>query len=102
VPRNNRNTRKDKPALEELEADLRLDLVRSTLRRSVTKRGVDYVVQNNSGRSAEPDKTWMCPHCNIQIASGTAHVVAWDEIRGVDTRRHFHTQCFKAFEGPLL
>ena len=102
MPRNNRNTRKDKAADEELEGDLRLDLVRSTLRRTVTKRGVDYVVQNNSGQSADADKTWVCPHCNIHISTGTPHVVAWDEVRGVETRRHFHSQCFKAFQGPLL
>jgi hypothetical protein len=29
-------------------------------------------------------------------------VVAWDAVRGVDTRRHFHTACFNSFQGPLL
>jgi Ribonuclease G/E len=102
VPRNNRTARggrKVKPA--EVEEDLKLDQVRSSLRRTVTRRGVDYVVQNVSG-SSDVVKTWICPHCNVDIKTGTAHVVAWDAIRGVDTRRHFHTQCFNSFQGPLL
>ena len=102
VPRNNRTARggrKLKP--DAAEADLKLDLVRSSLRREVTKRGVDYVVQNVSGNS-EVEKTWICPHCNIEIKTGIAHVVAWDAIRGVDTRRHFHSSCFNSFQGPLL
>jgi hypothetical protein len=38
----------------------------------------------------------------LQIAKGVSHIVAWDEIRGVDTRRHFHNSCWKSFQGPLL
>jgi ABC-type branched-subunit amino acid transport system substrate-binding protein len=103
VPRNNRNTRKAEHLLqEETEADLRLEIARSSLRRTVTKRGVDYVVQTNSGASTEPNKTWVCPNCNVLISVGTAHVVAWDAVRGVETRRHFHSQCFNAFQGELL
>jgi hypothetical protein len=103
MPRNNRKTRRgEHGSAEETENDLRLDLVRSSLRRTVTKRGVDFIVQNTSGANAEPDKTWVCPHCNIQIVAGTAHVVAWDSIRGPETRRHFHSQCFKSFQGPLF
>ncbi len=102
MPRNNRTARagrKAKPAVP--EEDLKLELVRSSLRRTVTRRGVDYSVQNVSGNS-EGEKTWICPHCNVDIKTGTAHVVAWDAVRGVDTRRHFHTQCFNSFQGPLL
>ena len=102
MPRNNRTARggrKAKP--EEAEAELRLEMVRGSLRREVTKRGVDYTVQNVSGQAAD-GKSWVCPHCNTQIKTGTPHVVAWDSIRGVDTRRHFHTACFTSFQGPLL
>lgn len=101
MPRNNRTARGKKKQAEPAEAELRLDLVRSSLRREVTKRGVDYTVQNVSGQAAD-GKSWMCPHCNIEIKQGTAHVVAWDSVRGVDTRRHFHTACFTSFQGPLL
>lgn len=102
MPRNNRTARSGRKAKPiEAEEDLKLDQVRSSLRRTVTRRGVDYVVQNVSGNS-DADKTWICPHCNVDIKTGTAHVVAWDAIRGVDTRRHFHTQCFNSFQGPLL
>jgi hypothetical protein len=102
MPRNNRTARSGRKAKPiEVEEDLKLDQVRSSLRRTVTRRGVEYVVQNVSGNS-DVDKTWICPHCNVDIKTGTAHVVAWDAIRGVDTRRHFHTQCFNSFQGPLL
>ena len=103
MPRNNRKSRsREQASPAETDNELRLDLVRSTLRRTVTKRGVDFVVQNTSGTAADPDKSWVCPHCNVQIVAGTAHVVAWDEVRGPETRRHFHSQCFKSFQGPLF
>lgn len=102
MPRNNRTARgKGKPKPIEPEVDLKLELVRSSLRREVTRRGVDYVVQNVSGK-AEGEKTWVCPHCNVEIKAGTPHVVAWDAVRGPETRRHFHTACFNSFQGPLL
>jgi hypothetical protein len=31
-----------------------------------------------------------------------SHLVVWDEIRGLDTRRHFHTTCWAKFQGSLL
>lgn len=70
--------------------------------RTETKRGVEYSVQPTAGVNAEQDKTWICPHCSLQITRGTAHLVAWDAVRGVETRRHFHSNCWKAFQGPLL
>lgn len=101
MPRNNRSSRGKKKQDSAAEAELRLELVRSSLRREVTKRGVDYTVQNVSG-NAPDGKSWTCPHCNVEIKPGTAHVVAWDSVRGLDTRRHFHTACFTSFQGPLL
>ena len=102
MPRNNRTARGGRKAVSsESEAEQRLELVRSSMRREVTKRGVDYVVQNVSGNSAD-GKSWVCPHCNVEIKTGTPHAVAWDAVRGVDTRRHFHTACFTSFQGPLL
>jgi len=102
MPRNNRTARGGRKTVPvESETDLKLDQVRMSMRREVTRRGIDYVVQNVSGNS-EAAKTWVCPHCNIDIKTGTPHVVAWDAVRGVDTRRHFHTACFNSFQGPLL
>ena len=81
---------------------LDMDRVRTGSARTEIKRGVEYSVQPTAGANAEDDKTWVCPHCNLQITKGIAHLVAWDAIRGVETRRHFHTACWKSFQGPLL
>ncbi|WP_377465267.1 hypothetical protein [Populibacterium corticicola] len=65
-------------------------------RRTVTRRGEDWTVQNI--RSS--DKTYICPGCNHSIAPGLAHVVAWanDSLFGQDAalaeRRHWHTRCW--------
>jgi hypothetical protein len=61
-----------------------------------------YPSQTTSGQNAEEDKSWVCPHCNLAISKGQNHTVAWDSVRGVETRRHFHNSCWKAFQGPLL
>lgn len=79
-----------------------MDRVRYGRLRTEIKRGVEYSVQTSTGANAEDDKTWVCPHCNLQITKGIAHTVAWDSVRGVETRRHFHNACWKAFQGPLL
>ena len=81
---------------------LDLDRVRVGVKRTEIKRGVEYSVQTTSGQNAEQDKSWVCPHCNLAISKGQNHTVAWDSIRGVETRRHFHNSCWKAFQGPLL
>jgi hypothetical protein len=81
---------------------LDLDRVRIGVKRIETKRGVEYSVQTTTGRNAEEDKSWVCPHCNLAISKGQNHTVAWDSVRGVETRRHFHNSCWKAFQGPLL
>jgi Ribonuclease G/E len=81
---------------------LDLDRVRIGVKRIETKRGVEYSVQTTTGQNAEQDKSWVCPHCNLAISKGQNHTVAWDSDRGVDTRRHFHNSCWKAFQGPLL
>ena len=102
MPRNNRTARggrKAKP--EESEAELKLDALRSSIPREVVRGVHVFTVQNVSG-NAPDGKTWVCPNCNVEIKTGTAHVVAWDTIRGVGTRRHFHSACFKSFQGPLL
>jgi hypothetical protein len=72
------------------------------IRRTEIKRGVEYTTQTSVGANAEEDKSWVCPHCHLQISKGLSHIVAWDSIRGVETRRHFHTACWKSFQGTLL
>jgi len=81
---------------------LDMDRVRIGVKKLETKRGVEYSVQTSIGQNAEDDKTWVCPHCNQSITKGQSHTVAWDSVRGVETRRHFHNACWKAFQGPLL
>lgn len=47
---------------------------------------------NDSGRS------FLCPGCQQQIASGQAHLVVWpvEAMSGVENRRHWHTVCWQA------
>ncbi|AOY55869.1 hypothetical protein A4Z71_02445 [Candidatus Rhodoluna planktonica] len=98
MPRSNRprNAKKAEPV------ELNLALIKTGFRKTEIKRGTEYTVQSTTGLNSEDDKSWVCPHCQIQIAKGTAHLVAWDTIRGVETRRHFHSNCWKAFQGVLL
>ena len=81
---------------------MNLDLVRMGIRRSVVKKDTEYTVQTTTGANADDTKVWLCPHCNLQISKGTSHTVAWDTVRGLQTRRHFHNHCWNAFQGPLL
>ncbi|MFM6970986.1 MAG: hypothetical protein ACKOWH_00130 [Rhodoluna sp.] len=99
MPRSNRpRGSKKKPESEELD----LSTLRLGIRRTEIKRGVEYTTQSSVGARAEDDKTWVCPHCHLQITKGVSHMVAWDSVRGLDTRRHFHNACWKSFQGPLL
>lgn len=98
MPRSNRPKRSKREEPEELN----LAAIRFGSRRSETKRGVVYIVQPTTGRNAEEDKSWICPNCHKTITPGTSHTVAWDDVRGVDTRRHFHNACWNMFQGPLL
>lgn len=100
MPRSNRPKRGRQK--QESGEELDLSTVRLGLRRSEIKRGVEYTTQTSIGANADDGKTWICPHCNLQIGKGLSHIVAWDAIRGVETRRHFHTACWKSFQGPLL
>ena len=99
MPRTNRPSRgRRKPEPEALD----LSAVRMGIRREEIKRGVSYTTQTSIGANADDDKAWVCPHCNMQITKGISHIVAWDSVRGVETRRHFHNSCWKSFQGPLL
>lgn len=82
--------------------ELDLNLVRLSMPRTVVKRGIEFQVQDSTGANAESGKTWTCKVCSLIIEQGTAHTVAWDSHRGVETRRHFHNHCWKLFDGVLL
>jgi hypothetical protein len=67
--------------------------------RTESKRGGLWHVQPIAAASAV--KSYVCPGCALEIAPGTAHVVAWraDGIMGeaddVAARRHWHSHCWK-------
>lgn len=98
MPRSNRPKRSKRSEPEELN----LGAVRFGSSRTEIKRGVAYTVQPTMGQNADEDKSWICPNCHLTITPGVSHLVAWDEVRGVDTRRHFHTTCWTKFQGTLL
>lgn len=100
MPRSNRPKRSRKDNVESTE--LNLDVVRIGIKRTVLKNGVEYITQTTAGTKADDGKTWVCPHCNLNITKGTAHTVAWDAHRDITTRRHFHNNCWNSFQGPLL
>lgn len=99
MPRSNR----PKKSKREVEPEpLNLELARRGSKRTEYKRGVEYTVQPTNGQNAEDGKTWVCPNCSLTIKPGVAHLVAWDSVRGTDTRRHFHNRCWEAYTGALL
>lgn len=81
--------------------ELDLDQIKIAMPRTETKRGVEYNVQGTRGESQDPGKFWVCPNCHKEIEPGTAHTVAWDINIGVQTRRHFHSHCWRMFQGRL-
>lgn len=99
MPRSNRPKRSKQRRDEE---EVNLDAARFGFKKTEVKRGVTYTVQSTPGRHEDSNKSWVCPHCHITIRVGTSHIVAWDEVRGVESRRHFHTGCWTKFQGPLL
>jgi len=100
MPRSNRPRGAKKKSADD-EQPLNLDLVRFGARSTEVRRGVEYTVQTTSGANADDTKTWTCPNCHLQISKGIGHTVAWDSVRGVETRRHFHNHCWKTFQGVL-
>jgi hypothetical protein len=67
--------------------------------RSETKRDGLWNVQTLSAASAS--KFYTCPGCGLEIAPGTAHLVAWradglmGESEDLAARRHWHPHCWK-------
>ncbi|MEP6760073.1 MAG: hypothetical protein ABJA93_01750 [Sporichthyaceae bacterium] len=88
MPRQNRRQRDDP---SDLEAD---QLARGAGRRETGPEG-DWLVRSVAGAAAT--KTYRCPGCDQEIRPGMAHLVVWpDGISGADSRRHWHTPCWRA------
>jgi hypothetical protein len=102
MPRNNRPKRSERAKRQAEPEEIDFSALRMGIRREETRRGVSYTTQTSIGANADDDKAWVCPHCHLQITKGISHIVAWDTVRGVETRRHFHSACWKSFQGPLL
>ncbi|MBC7441579.1 MAG: hypothetical protein H7311_03515 [Ramlibacter sp.] len=76
-----------------------LSRLRAGWRRTESKRDGLWTVQPVTGVQAV--KAYVCPGCNLQIAPGLAHLVAWrndglmGEAADLAARRHWHTHCWK-------
>ncbi len=53
----------------------------------------DWVVRQVPGAAA--GKSYRCPGCDQEVHPGTPHVVAWPTDTGVESRRHWHTVCWR-------
>ncbi|MQA05366.1 MAG: hypothetical protein GEV07_22460 [Streptosporangiales bacterium] len=53
----------------------------------------DWVVRTIAGAAAT--KAYRCPGCNQEVRPGTPHLVTWAQHLGSDTRRHWHTACWR-------
>lgn len=97
MPRSNR-PRGRRPGAAEI---LTTDLDRAILGPAhvQTKREGSFHVQPVGATAAA--KPYTCPGCQLEIAPGVAHVVAWraDGIFGeaddLAARRHWHTHCWR-------
>ncbi|HEY5249117.1 MAG TPA: hypothetical protein VIJ15_11795 [Dermatophilaceae bacterium] len=56
----------------------------------------EWFVRRVSGAGSA--KSYRCPGCQQEVASGVPHVVAWpaDGMGGLPDRRHWHTPCWAA------
>jgi len=81
--------------------ELDLTRLRTSLPHIEVKRGIEFEVSQTTGSNAEEGKSWVCPMCVVLITPGDVHTVAWDTLRGVQSRRHFHNHCWKLFDGLL-
>jgi hypothetical protein len=96
MPRSNRpRGRKNTPEDDEVS----FDHLTTGWRRTEYRRGTSWNVQPVSTNQAT--KTYVCPGCELEIAPGVAHLVAWraDGILGdeadIAARRHWHTHCWR-------
>lgn len=76
--------------------------LRDGIKKTVIKNGIEFQVQTTSGKTADGNKTWLCPGCNLNFGPGISHVVVWEASMGVSQRRHFHNVCWQKFQGRLF
>lgn len=94
MPRSNRPRGRSTPPTDEV------DLARVLAGRLhiEQKRDGAWNVQPLSATSAM--KPYTCPGCNLEVAPGVAHIVAWraDGLMGAEddlaARRHWHSHCW--------
>lgn len=97
MPRSNRPRRPRGAQPVEPERDLAQVVLGG--RRTETRSGRDWTVQPVSRAAAT--KEYRCPGCELVIAPGTAHVVAWradglfGEAADLAARRHWHAHCWR-------
>lgn len=97
MPRSNR-PRGRKPGPDDADKDDLAGLLSGWRRTEVRRDGV-WNVQPVS--AVQASKTYLCPGCNLDIAPGVPHVVAWraDGVLGdsadLAARRHWHSHCWK-------
>ncbi len=78
---------------------LDLERILAGTRRVEAKRDGSWNVQPQAANAAI--KSYVCPGCGLEIAPGTAHLVAWradglfGEADALAARRHWHTHCWK-------
>jgi hypothetical protein len=84
-----------------VETDDERDLSRALAGRLATESKRDGVWNVQPLAAASATKTYVCPGCGLEIASGVAHTVAWraDGILGdagdLADRRHWHVHCWR-------
>jgi len=60
-------------------------------------QGVEYRVRSVAGSGSSG--SYRCPGCDLVLAPGTPHLVAWPaDDPAADYRRHWHTGCWAARE----
>ncbi|WP_426623783.1 hypothetical protein ACPPVW_14400 [Leifsonia sp. McL0607] len=97
MPRSNRPRRRHGEQSEEEQDGF--DRLLAGWKRVEVRRGVEWNVQPVSALQAQ--KSYVCPGCGREIASGVAHLVTWraDGVLGdsadLAARRHWHTTCWK-------
>ena len=99
MPRSNRPRSQRGGQRQDSEPEIDLSRVFSGRLRTEAKRDGLWNVQPLAAASAT--KYYVCPACNLEIAPGVAHTVAWraDGLMGeaddLAARRHWHAHCWK-------
>lgn len=99
MPRSNRPHRRR--GVPETDDSPELDLDQLFAGRPRVERRRDGAWNVQGQRASTAVKSYTCPGCGLEIAPGTAHLVAWraDGIMGeaddLAQRRHWHPRCWR-------